>query len=348
MKRKVISKVIGISVMFLIIGLMLGDLADSQGGIVNANPSQLSLSTGTPTVPFFSQRDQRWKDDPIIDETGIMQGTIGSIGCAMTSTAMILKYYGVDTDPKQLNSWLNANKGYAVGGRLYWRKPADYSQGKVIYRDDLSKPIPQDWPTNNDWWEDLNQNLKQGRLVVVCVDAYLSTPQLETHYVLVTGFKGGAVNYPGNYYINDPWDLTFNPDKTLLTYWDHTYDNTFFAMRVYESSQLTTQTITVTTVSTVTTTTNVALTYTTTTSVIEIDGMSTATTATITTITTTLFTTRLTTVYSPTYTITESLTATGLIIPEFSTSQTFLGVTLTISLCILGLLFLYFRGGEKD
>jgi murein DD-endopeptidase MepM/ murein hydrolase activator NlpD len=124
-----------------------------------------------------------------------------------------------------------------------------------------------------------------------------------------------------------------------------------------------TQTITVTTVSTVTTTTNVALTYTTTTSVIVIDGMSTATTATITTITTTLFTTRLTTVYSPTYTITESLTATGLIIPEFSTSQTFLGVTLTISLCILGLLFLSsrkrtsssyrkitknFRGGEKD
>jgi ABC-type bacteriocin/lantibiotic exporter with double-glycine peptidase domain len=49
-----------------------------------------------------------------------MQGTIGSIGCAMTCTAMILKYYGVDTDPKQLNSWLNANKGYAVSGRLYW------------------------------------------------------------------------------------------------------------------------------------------------------------------------------------------------------------------------------------
>jgi hypothetical protein len=39
MKRKVISKVIGISVMFLMVGLILGDLAGSQGGIVNANPS---------------------------------------------------------------------------------------------------------------------------------------------------------------------------------------------------------------------------------------------------------------------------------------------------------------------
>jgi murein DD-endopeptidase MepM/ murein hydrolase activator NlpD len=94
---------------------------------------------------------------------------------------------------------------------------------------------------------------------------------------------------------------------------------------------ITTQTITVTTVSTVTTTTNVALTYTTTTYIAPITWTVTATL------------TRLTTIYSPTYTITESLTVTGFIIQESSTPHAFLGVTLTISLCILGLLFLSSR-----
>ena len=107
--------VLGFVAVLVVVGILFGDVANASVPVER---------------PFFSALDPTWADDPIIDEDGVTQGTIRTIGCVMTSATMVLKYYGVDTDPGQLNSWLNENDGYASGGSLYWNKPAEYSNGK--------------------------------------------------------------------------------------------------------------------------------------------------------------------------------------------------------------------------
>ena len=219
MKKK--FGVLGFVVVLVVAGILFGDVVSASVPVER---------------PFFSALDPEWADDPIIDEEGVTQGTIGTIGCAMTPAAMILKYYGVDTDPGQLNAWLNENNGYASGGLLYWNKPAEYSNGKMQYMEALSW-TSSDIATDNDHWNDLKNQLDQGYPVIVKVDADLSTIELESHWVLVTFFEGGSIDDPGNYYINDPWDISFDPNKKLSHYYDSVYDNTFFATRVYHGTK---------------------------------------------------------------------------------------------------------------
>lgn len=58
--------------------------------------------------------------------------TIAKCGCAITSMIMIGRFYNIDTgiddsntDPKNINDWLNSNKGYS-GPNLYWSKAIEY------------------------------------------------------------------------------------------------------------------------------------------------------------------------------------------------------------------------------
>ena len=49
-------------------------------------------------VPSFCQSDEKWRDDPL---GGIaVNGTLGDEGCAVAAVAMVLKFYGVKTDPQ--------------------------------------------------------------------------------------------------------------------------------------------------------------------------------------------------------------------------------------------------------
>ncbi|MBE3123843.1 MAG: cadherin domain-containing protein, partial [Planctomycetes bacterium] len=182
------------------------------------------------TVPLFGQTDPAWANDPMVDSSsGLTVGTIQQYGCAMTCTAMLAKYYGVETDPKQLNAWLNTHQGYVNGANLVWAKPAEYTGGLMTYEDSFrwSSPYPYN---DNDHWSDLKAQLDQGYPVIVEVDAYPSTPALDQHWVLVTGFLGGSTTSPSSYAINDPRDGT---TATLDRYYDGPYDNTFFGIRVY-------------------------------------------------------------------------------------------------------------------
>jgi hypothetical protein len=193
-----------------------------------------------PTVPQFSQQDRAWADDPMIDQLGVTQGTIKEKGCAMTCTAMLAKYYGANTDPKQLNAWLNSHQGYLANSpALIWAKPADYTGGLMTYEDSHSWTSQPPSYSDNDHWSDLKAQLDQGYPVIVKVDGVPSTPFLNEHWVLVTGFLGGSTTNPRNYAINDPWDGT---TSTLHRYYDATYDNTFFGIRVYHGVVPTTDT----------------------------------------------------------------------------------------------------------
>jgi len=52
-----------------------------------------------PPVLYFSQCDSRGGSDQL----GGDGPTIYDAGCALTSAAMVMAYYGVDTDPERLN-----------------------------------------------------------------------------------------------------------------------------------------------------------------------------------------------------------------------------------------------------
>ena len=212
MKSKALYFLVAVSVLVAPVTGAASGLPEGKSGILGE-------------VPFFSQRTGGWENDFV----GTSGATIEEIGCAMVCTAMLAKYYGKDTDSGRLNTWLSANNGYTANGLLYWAKPAEYSGGKMQYMDSLSW-TPDNWETDNDHWSELNSQLDSGYPVIVKVDAYLSTPDLETHWVLVTRREGNK------YYISDPYRLTYDPNDLLSRYYDATYDNTFFAMRVYQGT----------------------------------------------------------------------------------------------------------------
>ena len=67
-------------------------------------------------VPSFHQGDGKWANDPL---GGVeANGTIGCEGCAVAATAMVFKFYGVKTDPQQLNWFLTSVGGYTEQGWL--------------------------------------------------------------------------------------------------------------------------------------------------------------------------------------------------------------------------------------
>ena len=71
-------------------------------------------------IPGFRQGDARWSGDRL----GPSDDTLGSAGCAVSSTAMVLAGYGVETDPQRLNDFLTANGGYTPQGWLKWEVAA--------------------------------------------------------------------------------------------------------------------------------------------------------------------------------------------------------------------------------
>ena len=73
-------------------------------------------------VPSFRQSDEKWRDDPL---GGIeANGTLGGEGCAVAAAAMVFKFYGVETDPQQLNWFLTSVDGYTEQGWIYWDRAA--------------------------------------------------------------------------------------------------------------------------------------------------------------------------------------------------------------------------------
>src|SRR5713226_5664194 len=81
-------------------------------------------------VPVISQQNGAWGGLPLGHSP---VDTIGSAGCAVSAVAMILNYYGVPSDPAQLNAWLTANEGYATLDEVIWGAVGDASGGQVDF-----------------------------------------------------------------------------------------------------------------------------------------------------------------------------------------------------------------------
>jgi hypothetical protein len=145
-----------------------------------SNPLGASAETTIDIAPM-NQQDGAW--------AGARLGTsptetIGSAGCAITAVAMMLRYYGIKTDPGTFNAWLTADGGYAFDDQLIWNAVTHYSAGRVAFSGWLG-PDPNVIATE----------LDAGRPVVA--EVQLGGNQ---HFVLLTGYtlSGGLV-------IDDPW-----------------------------------------------------------------------------------------------------------------------------------------------
>jgi Peptidase_C39 like family len=130
-------------------------------------------------VPRFAQSDPRWAND----ELGPADSTMGEEGCAVSSAAMVLAFYGQDIDPGRLNEFLSENDGYTPQGWLYWEKAADYQPG-------LARKAYEDLPS----FLLIDSNLARGNPVIVRIHL----PNGLTHFVVIVG-KAGF-----DYLIQDP------------------------------------------------------------------------------------------------------------------------------------------------
>jgi hypothetical protein len=130
-------------------------------------------------VHRFAQGDPRWSDDAL-GQTG---STIGGEGCAVSSSAMVLAFYGQDIDPGRLNAFLTTNGGYTPQGWLYWEKAANFVPGRARH-------AYEDLPS----YFLIDSNLLRGNPVIVRVHL----PNGITHFVVIVGKIGF------DYLIQDP------------------------------------------------------------------------------------------------------------------------------------------------
>lgn len=135
-----------------------------SGGLYFPFPVQLE-------APSFAQTDPRWGADLL----GPTERTLAAEGCAVTSAAMALGYYGIDVDPKRLNAFLKANGGFTEQGWIYWESAAEFQSGQVWHAyEDLPSYRLIDWNL-----------LRKNPLIV-----RIRRPAGGTHFVLIVGKAG--------------------------------------------------------------------------------------------------------------------------------------------------------------
>ncbi len=130
-------------------------------------------------VPSYRQNDVRWGHELL----GATEGTLGAEGCAVSSAAMVLGFYGIDTDPQRLNRFLTDNSGYTPEGWIYWEAAAALEPGKIRH-------AYEDLPS----YRLIDLNLMEGNPVIVRLRLASGT----THFVVIAGKQGF------NYLTRDP------------------------------------------------------------------------------------------------------------------------------------------------
>ena len=115
-------------------------------------------------------------------------------GCALTSLAMVLRYYGLNTDPGELNTWLKNNNGYIGNGAIVWQAAVSQVQG-LQYLGTVNYPDGADLSF-------IREMIDRG-FPVLAEMHYRGT----SHYVVLCGYRDTT------FYANDPWYE--NPGHTL-------------------------------------------------------------------------------------------------------------------------------------
>jgi hypothetical protein len=152
----------------------------------------------------YSQQDPAWKNVKI----GSSSETIGHVGCAVTSVAMLVSGHGYPETPKTLNAKLKARGGYVDAAIIWGAVTGIYPQ--IVYRSlvlcrDTAAPLAQ-----------IDASLAAGQPVLVEVD---NSPKagLQTHWVALYKKQGD------DYLMLDPWPYPSESgqDVSLMPRYSH-------------------------------------------------------------------------------------------------------------------------------
>jgi hypothetical protein len=164
----------------ILLTLTLGDLLHAEDGrIIPSTGGRYFKERIEIPVPAFAQDDPRWSDLRL----GMSTDTLGDEGCAVTSAAMILAFYGVKTDPKMLNAFLTRTGGLDDNGLIDWHQVPLIAPNHV-------KLVYDGVPT----YELIDANLRSGNPVIVVIPL----PDGGYHFVVIVGKEGR------DYLIRDP------------------------------------------------------------------------------------------------------------------------------------------------
>lgn len=170
----------------------------------------------------YSQGDPQWKTVKI----GASSETIGHVGCALTSLAMLVSGHGYPETPKSLNAKLKAKGGFVDASIIWGAVTSIYPQ--VVYKTlvlcrDTAAPLAH-----------INASLAAGQPVIVEVDSS-PKPGLQTHWVVL------YARQEDDYLMLDPWPHPAESgQKVLLTpRYSHgkPLKNTITAVVFYECKQ---------------------------------------------------------------------------------------------------------------
>ncbi|HET6821456.1 MAG TPA: SH3 domain-containing protein [Anaerolineales bacterium] len=144
---------------------------------------------------YLSQQDPKWKSD--ILGFGDPEDTIGYLGCALTSVAMLLSGHGYVETPKTLNQKLKNVQGF-VSAAIRWNYISQLYPN-VTVKSNIScttTPAPLDL---------IDSAIAAGQPAIVQVD---SSPAngIQTHWVVIYKKRGD------DYLMLDPWP--YQPDIT--------------------------------------------------------------------------------------------------------------------------------------
>lgn len=175
-----------------------------------------------PTVPLLKQTEEPWQAQ-IYDRANAWSPsfpTISRWGCAITSLAMVLNYYGYEympdgniLDPGTLNTWLkNQSDGYVGQGLVNWQAVSRLSQ-KATSINNIQDFEALEFSYGNNNKNILTENLNKNIPVI------LEEPG---HFVVATALQDNT------FLINDPY---YN--RAAL---NEGYNNTFLSTRTYTPS----------------------------------------------------------------------------------------------------------------
>lgn len=142
---------------------------------------------------YLSQQDPQWKNDLL--GFGDPGDTIGYVGCALTSVAMLLSGHGYAETPRSLNQKLKNVTGF-VSAAIRWG-----AVSQVYPNVALKAFIP--CTTSDAPLAQIDSSLAAGQPVIVQVDRS-PAEGIQTHWVVLYGRKGD------DYLMLDPWP--YQPD----------------------------------------------------------------------------------------------------------------------------------------
>ena len=137
-------------------------------------------------VPHYSQGDTAWGNEILGSSASIR-----SKGCAITSVAMILKYYGRDVTPKTMDEYLDDNSGYS-GDSVIWSTAFKCSESA-----DLKFGGRQ--VVTSGFKEVLDQRIADNKPTLARVDYADDANATYNHFVVIVGR-----HKDGHYIMNDP------------------------------------------------------------------------------------------------------------------------------------------------